>query len=257
MSEIGARAISGAIAGSVGPAVCAYLTAGYPSRSVFPEMLGAVAAAADVVEIGVPFTDPMADGLTIQRASRVALDDGVTFDWILDSIGGGGFAADAPLLLMGYYNPFLAHGLDRLGESLTEAGVSGLIVPDVPLEEADPLLRVLGPRGLGLVQLVTPTTPGDRMARLVQARRRTNPVTTKRNTAIRASMASKVGAKPWCSMDQRRKPHPSRGVRPRAASNSLAIPQILASAASMLTLEKPPIPRVSSTIVPDPKTFVG
>lgn len=169
MSEIGARAISGAIARSVGPAVCAYLTAGYPSRSLFPEMLGAVAAAADVVEIGVPFTDPMADGLTIQRASRVALDDGVTFDWILDSIGGGGFAADAPLLLMGYYNPFLAHGLDRLGESLTEAGVSGLIVPDVPLEEADPLLRVLGPRGLGLVQLVTPTTPGDRMARLVQA----------------------------------------------------------------------------------------
>jgi tryptophan synthase alpha chain len=169
MSEVGARAVTRAISGSTGPAICAYLTAGYPSRSAFPDIVSAVAAAADVVEIGVPFTDPMADGLTIQRASRVALDGGVTLDWILESVGSAELAAEVPLLLMGYYNPFLAHGLDRLGESLVGAGVSGLIVPDVPLEEADPLLGVLGPRGLGLVQLITPTTPADRRARLARA----------------------------------------------------------------------------------------
>lgn len=161
-----AARVTEAIVQADGPAICAYVTAGFPSRAAFPEILRSVAAAADVVEIGVPFSDPMADGLTIQEASRAALEDGVTFQWILDTVAGESPRLGAPCLFMGYYNPFLAHGLDRLGASLDRAGVSGLIVPDLPLEEAGPIRRVLEERSQGLVQLVTPTTPAERLALL-------------------------------------------------------------------------------------------
>lgn len=165
MTDRGSTAITAAIEGSSGPAICAYLTAGFPELETFPGMLRSVDSAADVVEIGVPFTDPMADGLTIQRASHVALENGVTLDWILDLLRDEE-GLEAPVLLMGYYNPFLAFGLDELGEALASAGVAGLIVPDLPLEESEPLRTVLEPRGLGLVQLVTPTTSRERLARL-------------------------------------------------------------------------------------------
>lgn len=164
----GAEAITEAIRGSAGPAICAYVTAGYPSLDAFPEVLTSVASAADVVEIGVPFTDPMADGLTIQRASHVALDNGVTLRWILDLLAESG-NLEAPTLLMGYYNPFLAFGLDGLGERLASSGVSGVIVPDLPHEEDAPMRTVLEPLGLALVQLVTPTTPPERLKVLAAA----------------------------------------------------------------------------------------
>lgn len=148
--------------------MCAFVTAGFPSRAAFPDVLRSVAAIADVVEIGVPFSDPMADGLTIQRASSVALEDGVTVDWILETVGAESADLGSPCLFMGYYNPFLAHGLDRLGASLAAAGVSGLIVPDLPIEEAGPLRAVLDERSQALVQLVTPTTPDRRLGMLAE-----------------------------------------------------------------------------------------
>src|ERR1700760_3569070 len=98
------------------PALVAYLTAGYPSMAMFTEHLRAIASAADVVEIGVPFTDPMADGVTIQRSSQAALARGVSLRWILSELAAlprGG----TPLLLMSYLNPLLAFGLDRLPEA--------------------------------------------------------------------------------------------------------------------------------------------
>ena len=109
-----------------------------------------MARSADVVEIGVPFTDPMADGLTIQQASYVALSNGVTLEWIFELLGGIDLAA--PHLLMGYYNPFLAFGLDRLGRAMAESKTSGLIIPDLPFEENGPLRKILEPGGLALVQ---------------------------------------------------------------------------------------------------------
>jgi tryptophan synthase alpha chain len=145
------------------------VTAGYPSRDVFAEILVSAATTADVVEVGVPFTDPMADGLTIQEASRVALDDGVTLDWILRLIGDLIQDLAAPVLLMGYYNPFLAYGFDRLGVALAQAGVSGVIVPDLPLEEAGPLSEVLSVGDLALVHLVTPTTSPGRLRQISDA----------------------------------------------------------------------------------------
>jgi len=148
-------------------AVCAFLTAGYPSPEAFAELLAAVRAAADVVEIGVPFSDPMADGVTIQRSSRLALEHGVHLDWILDTArrSGGG----APLLLMSYLNPLLAYGLARLVERAVAGGVAGLIVPDLPLDESGALGRLMDPAGLALVQLVSPATAPPRRRALCRA----------------------------------------------------------------------------------------
>lgn len=161
------ESVTKAIEAAGGHAICAYLTAGYPDLEEFPRVLESVAAAADVVEVGVPFTDPMADGQTIQKASHQALEQGVNLDYVFDTLAGR--RLDAPHLLMGYYNPFLAYGLARTVGRMAEAGTSGLIVPDLPLEESGDLTALLHPEGLGLVQLVAPTTPQDRLAELAEA----------------------------------------------------------------------------------------
>ena len=108
---------------SGGPALVAYLTAGFPSRTAFPDLLRSVAQVADAVEIGVPFTDPMADGVTIQRTSRVALQQGVTLRWILDMLASVG-RLEAPVLLMSYVNPLMAYGWDRLTDRAAEVNVA-------------------------------------------------------------------------------------------------------------------------------------
>ena len=150
-------------------ALVAYLTGGWPTREGFTSLLREVAEVADAVEIGVPFSDPMADGPTIQKTSQEALEQGVTLEWILDTIAHMSPPPAAPLLLMGYINPFLAFGLERLAEVAKAAGVSGFIVPDLPLDEAHEFRTVLESRGLGLVQLVTPVTTVERRGALCEA----------------------------------------------------------------------------------------
>ncbi len=150
------------------PALVAFLTAGYPRKEKFREHLAAVAAGADVVEIGVPFTDPMADGVTIQRSSREALAQGVSLAWIFAELQGMPRPA-APLLLMSYLNPLLAHGYARLAADAAASGVAGFIVPDLPLDESAELKAALDAHGLALVQMVTPVTPPQRLARLCAA----------------------------------------------------------------------------------------
>ena len=152
------------------PALVAYLTAGFPNKSAFPELLRSVASVADAVEIGVPFTDPMADGVTIQRTSRIALEDGVTLHWILDMLGSVG-RLEAPVLLMSYVNPLLAYGWNRLADRAAEANVAGFIVPDLPWEECQPIRRRIEGSGLALVQLVSPLTPEPRLEMLCSASR--------------------------------------------------------------------------------------
>lgn len=163
-----AAAIRAASAGG-SPALVAFLTAGFPSRDGFINQLRAVADAADVVEIGVPFSDPMADGMTIQRSSHAALAQGVTLTWILESLRSMGARPRAPLLLMSYLNPLLAYGLKRLPAAARAAGVDGFIVPDLPHEEGDALRRALAAEGLAWVQMVTPVTPPDRLQMLCEA----------------------------------------------------------------------------------------
>ena len=147
------------------PALVAYLTAGFPSRARFRDHLRALAAGADIVEVGVPFTDPMADGVTIQRASLAALAQGVSLAWILEEIAAVG-ALGPPVLLMSYLNPLLAFGLARLAEQAARAGVSGFIVPDLPLDESSELRSALDEPQLALVQMVTPVTGAQRLAQL-------------------------------------------------------------------------------------------
>ncbi|HEY7638279.1 MAG TPA: tryptophan synthase subunit alpha [Steroidobacteraceae bacterium] len=152
------------------PALIGWVTAGFPNRETFLQQLAAVADASDVVEIGVPFTDPMADGATIQRASRAALAQGVSLKWILAELTRGPRPKSrAPLVLMSYLNPLLAYGLDRLPEDAARAGVTGFIVPDLPFEECAELREALAARGLALVQLVTPVTPTERIQMLSAA----------------------------------------------------------------------------------------
>lgn len=148
------------------PALVGFLTAGFPTRLGFKENLAAVAGECDVVEIGVPFTDPMADGTTIQRASFAALADGVTLPWILEELGALHPRHAAPILLMSYLNPLLKFGLDKLPRAAAAAGVAGFIVPDLPFEESADLKSALDREGLALVQMVTPVTPPERLAML-------------------------------------------------------------------------------------------
>jgi tryptophan synthase alpha chain len=165
--------IRAALARDVGkgarPALVAYITAGYPEPRDFLKLLHAVSGAADAVEIGVPFSDPMADGVTIQRSSQHAIEKGVSLSWILDELARRDFELSSPVLLMSYLNPLLAFGYEELAERATEVGVSGFIVPDLPYEESAPLAAVFERPGLALVQMVTPATPADRLRRLCAA----------------------------------------------------------------------------------------
>lgn len=155
-----------------GTAIVAFVTAGFPSREKFREHLTQVGNEADVVEIGVPFTDPMADGMTIQRSSREALRQGVSLRWVLEelsTLSRAGQLPGAPLLLMSYLNPLLAFGFANLAAAAGRAGVCGFIVPDLPFDESEEFRAALAPHGLALIQMVTPVTKPERMARLCAA----------------------------------------------------------------------------------------
>ena len=163
-----AKALARERGGSTGPALVAFVTAGYPTLAGFRDTLAAVAAASDAIEVGVPFSDPMADGVTIQRSSEAAIKNGVTLRWILDEIGARGDDS-TPVLLMSYLNPLIAFGFEPLAARAAEVGVCGFMVPDLPYEECEPLARALDAHGLALVQFVTPATPPERLRKLCRA----------------------------------------------------------------------------------------
>ena len=146
-------------------AVVAFLTAGFPSKERFREDLVALASEADVVEIGVPYSDPMADGVTIQRSSYAALEQGVSLHWILDTLKALP-KLKARLVFMGYYNPMLAYGLSRLARDAAAAGICGFIVPDLPIEESAEFERALRTQGIAMIRMVTPVTPTARLEQL-------------------------------------------------------------------------------------------
>ncbi|MBT8066814.1 MAG: tryptophan synthase subunit alpha [Gammaproteobacteria bacterium] len=148
-----------------------FITAGYPDPGTFVETLKSVAAAGDVVELGIPFSDPMADGMTIQRSSFEALQKGVSLQWIFEQLDSARGEIDAPLVMMSYLNPLLAFGYDELAERALAAGVCGFIVPDLPFEESAEIRAALEAKGLGLIQLVTPATPEARLQTLSDASR--------------------------------------------------------------------------------------
>lgn len=149
-------------------AIVIYLTAGYPDRgSTAPLLRAALDGGADMLELGVPFSDPLADGATVQRASEVALENGITVADCIAEARSVVAERDVPVLFMGYANPFLRYGLDALARDAREAGAAGLIVPDLPAEESGPFDATLAPAGLARIDLYAPTTPDERLARLV------------------------------------------------------------------------------------------
>ncbi len=150
-------------------ALVPFITAGYPEPADFISTLKAVAEVGDVVEIGIPFSDPMADGMTIQRSSFIALQKGVSLRWIFEQLDSAGDVINAPLVMMSYLNPLLAFGYSKLAKRAAAAGVCGFIVPDLPFEECAELRSELEAEGVGLIQLVTPATPEDRLKMLADA----------------------------------------------------------------------------------------
>jgi tryptophan synthase alpha chain len=153
------------------PALVPFITAGYPEPKDFIATLKDVASVGDVVELGIPFSDPMADGMTIQRSSFIALQKGVSLKWIFEQLDSAKGEIDAPLVMMSYLNPLLAFGYDALAERALAAGVCGFIVPDLPYEDSEDIRTALEAKGLGLIQLVTPATPDARLKTLCEASR--------------------------------------------------------------------------------------
>ncbi len=151
-------------------AFIAYVMAGDPDRAVSLDILrGLPGAGADVIELGFPFSDPMAEGVPIQRAAQRALAGGMRMSGVLELVRAfrRGDAA-TPIVLMGYLNNLEAYGFARFAEHAAEAGVDGLIVVDCPPEEADPLADALEAEGLHLIRLATPTTDAARLAVVAQ-----------------------------------------------------------------------------------------
>src|SRR5262249_913948 len=124
-------------------------------------------AGADLFELGVPFSDPLADGATVQRASERALANGVRLPFCLETVAAlRARGVLAPLVLMGYFNPFLQYGVQRLARDAAAAGADGFIIPDLPPEEAEECRTALRAAGLDLIFLVAPTTPEERIAEI-------------------------------------------------------------------------------------------
>ncbi|MCO5054802.1 tryptophan synthase subunit alpha [Thermomonas sp.] len=147
-----------------------FITAGDPAlAATVPAMHALVQAGADVIELGVPFSDPMADGPVIQRSSERALARGAGLRYVLDCVRDfRARDATTPVVLMGYLNPIEIHGMDTFAADAAEAGVDGVLLVDLPPEEAGAYRRALSERGVALISLAAPTTPAERMARLCE-----------------------------------------------------------------------------------------
>jgi tryptophan synthase alpha chain len=162
----GAEAIAAAFAGDGRrAALMPYMMGGFPDVAMSRRIAEAYAdGGADLVELGVPFSDPLADGPVIHAAATAALRAGATTHEVLAI--GRALAERVPVVAMVYANLVMARGLDRFADELVIHGISGLIVPDLPLEESDAVQAACDARGLALVPLVAPTTPDERMARI-------------------------------------------------------------------------------------------
>ena len=142
-----------------------FLTAGFPDLDATMELVPALASAgADCIELGVPFSDPLADGLTIQASSYHALQNGVTLESCLKAVRElRAKVPQTPLVLFGYYNPILSYGLAGFGEAALAAGVDGVIIPDLPPDESGPLMEECSPRGIHVIPLLAPTSTDARI----------------------------------------------------------------------------------------------
>lgn len=149
-------------------ALIVYLTAGFPSMESFAGQLKQTAeSGADIIEIGIPFSDPIADGPTIQASSQVGLENGADIPSILQSVQE--LNLEVPLVFMSYLNPLLAYGRDKLLKDMKASGITGLIIPDLPVDEADSWGEAAQKEHVDLIFLVTPTSSDERIQQITEA----------------------------------------------------------------------------------------
>lgn len=141
-----------------------FITAGYPDlESTVDLILGFEKNGADIVELGMPFSDPLADGPTIQRSSDIAISKGISIDKIFDMVTEVRKSSEIPIILMGYMNPVLRYGVSKFCEKASSVGVDGLILPDIPVEESGLIEKEAEENNLPIIYLVAPNTTNDRM----------------------------------------------------------------------------------------------
>ncbi len=148
-------------------ALIIYLTGGFPTIEESIENIRRVAeAGADIIEVGIPFSDPIADGKVIQYSSNIAISGGATLEKIIDSLRD--VKIDIPLVIMSYINPLIAYGKERLFKKLNEIGISGLIIPDLPVEESEEWKMLSKKFGVDMIFLVSPTSPEERIRKIAE-----------------------------------------------------------------------------------------
>nr|AYM45666.1 tryptophan synthase alpha chain [Strobilanthes cusia] len=151
-------------------ALIPYITAGDPDLSTTAEALKVLdLSGSDIIELGVPYSDPLADGPVIQDAATRALARGTTFESIIEMLKDVIPQLSCPISLFTYYNPILKRGVDKFMTTVKDTGVHGLVVPDVPLEETEILRKEASSKNIELVLLTTPTTPTERMKAIAEA----------------------------------------------------------------------------------------
>ena len=144
--------------------VIPYFTAGYPRKEDTVSMvLAAESAGAAMIELGMPFSDPLADGPIIQASSQMAIENGVNLPWILETVIDIRTKSEIPIALMGYINPIIKYGLNTFIIDCKDSGVDGLIIPDLPLEEADQFVKKSKENSICPILFVAPTTPNNRI----------------------------------------------------------------------------------------------
>lgn len=147
------------------PVLSPFITIGYPDKQKSIDMgIAILKHGGDMLELGVPFSDPLADGPTIQKTSFKAIQNGINLSKCIDAASAIRNAnSNAPLILMGYLNPFLHYGFERFASNASEAGIDGLIIPDVPAEEAQPYLEICDSKNINFIPLLAPTSTDSRI----------------------------------------------------------------------------------------------
>nr|YP_009397385.1 Tryptophan synthase alpha subunit [Dasyclonium flaccidum]ARW66571.1 Tryptophan synthase alpha subunit [Dasyclonium flaccidum] len=149
-------------------ALIPFITAGYPNINMTIDLLYALNdEGADAIELGIPYSDALADGPLIQRASKVALDSGIYIDQILDMLYKVNNKLKTPIIIFTYYNPILARGVNKFVQEMGEVGVTGLIVPDLPIEETDYLIYLCSMYDIELILFIAPTSSSSRISSIL------------------------------------------------------------------------------------------
>ena len=150
-------------------ALIPYLTAGFPEPAATQALLRALArSGADIIELGVPFSDPVADGPTIQRASQIALEQGVSLDWVLEQLRQFRAEHDTPVIIFSYLNPILRYGWQRFIDDAVDAGAQGVLITDLPAGADEEIEQAIEASPLALIRLIAPTTEPARVRAIAQ-----------------------------------------------------------------------------------------